>query len=174
MGRCGDPSLDFSAKISIFMFQGHATCNLDVKSRLMIPAKFRKYMKPEADNKLILTRGMENCVLVYPQDEWEKVKIALSGYNSFNKDQRFFIREFFMYVNECELDSQNRILIPPQLKEYAQLDKEVVMLGLMDKMEIWNPKLKDEYDKSQTQSYEEIAEKVSEIITANNNGGIST
>lgn len=155
------------------MFQGHATCNLDAKSRLMIPAKFRKYMKPEADNKLILTRGMDKCLLVYPLDEWDKVKNALSGYNSFNRDQRYFVREFFMYVNECELDSQNRILIPPQLMEYAGLQKEIVMLGLMDKMEIWNPKTKEEYDKSQTQTYEEIAEKVSEIIEARKHSGTS-
>ena len=79
-----------------------------------------------------------------------------------------------MYVNECELDSQNRILIPPQLMEYAGLQKEIVMLGLMDKMEIWNPKTKEEYDKSQTQTYEEIAEKVSEIIEAKKNGGTSS
>ena len=168
------PSLIFPLKTKHFlMFQGHAECNLDVKSRLMVPAKFRKYMKPEADDKLILTRGMDKCILVYPQDEWEKVKNALSGYNSFNRDQRFFMREFFMYVNECELDSQNRIVIPPQLKEYAGLDKEVILLGLMDKMEIWNPKIKNEYDNSQTQTYEEIAEKVSEIIRAGNTGGSS-
>lgn len=131
-------------------------------------------MKPEADDKLILTRGMDKCILVYPLDEWEKVKNALSGYNSFNRDQRFFMREFFMYVNECELDSQNRIVIPPQLKEYAGLEKEVILLGLMDKMEIWNPNIKNEYDNSQTQTYEEIAEKVSEIIRAGNTGGSSS
>ncbi len=56
------------------MFQGHSPCNLDAKSRLILPAKFRKYIKPEADNKLILTRGMDECLLFYPQIEWEKLK----------------------------------------------------------------------------------------------------
>jgi len=148
------------------MFQGHSLCNLDAKSRLILPAKFRKYIKPEADNKLILTRGMDECLLVYPQDEWEKVKIGLTRYNLFNSEQRFFIREFLNYVNECELDSQNRIVIPSQLMQFAKLNKEVVVIGLLDKMEIWNPKIKEKYDKSMSKSFEEIAERVSEIVNS--------
>ncbi|MEO6695569.1 MAG: division/cell wall cluster transcriptional repressor MraZ [Ignavibacteria bacterium] len=148
------------------MFQGHSICNLDTKSRLILPAKFRKYMKPEADNKLILTRGMDECLLVYPQDEWEKVKVGLTRYNQFNAEQRFFIREFLNYVNECELDSQNRIVIPPQLMQFAKFNKEVVVIGLLDKMEIWNPQIKAKYDKSMSKSFEDIAEKVSEIINS--------
>ncbi|MBK6771416.1 MAG: division/cell wall cluster transcriptional repressor MraZ [Ignavibacteria bacterium] len=148
------------------MFQGHSNCNIDAKSRLILPAKFRKYIKPEADNKLILTRGMDECLLVYPLDEWEKVKTGLTRYNQFNSDQRFFIRQFLNYVNECELDSQNRIVIPPQLLQFAKLKKEVTVLGLLDKMEIWDPEVKQSYDNSMTKSYEEIAEKVSEIINS--------
>lgn len=123
-------------------------------------------MKPEADNKLILTRGMDECLLVYPLDEWEKVKTGLTRYNQFNSDQRFFIRQFLNFVNECELDSQNRILIPPQLMEFAKLKKDVTVLGLLDKMEIWDPEIKTRYDNSMSKSYEEIAEKVSEIINS--------
>jgi len=148
------------------MFQGHSQCNLDNKSRLILPAKFRKYIKPEADNKLILTRGMDECLLVYPQDEWEKVKVGLTRYNQFNSEQRFFIREFLNYVNECELDSQNRIVIPSQLMQFAKLNKEVVVIGLLDKMEIWDPKTKEKYDKSMSKSFEEIAERVSEIVNS--------
>jgi MraZ protein len=121
-------------------------------------------MKPEADNKLVLTRGMDECLLMYPLDEWEKVKAGLSSYNQFNSEQRFFIRQFLSLVNEVELDSQNRILIPPQLMQFAKLKKEVFVLGLLDKMEIWDPEIKQNYDNSMSKSYEEIAEKVSEII----------
>lgn len=148
------------------MFQGHSICTLDAKSRLILPSKFRKYIKPEADNKIILTRGMDECLLVYPLDEWEKVKTGLSGYNQFNSDQRFFIRQFLNFVNECELDSQNRIVIPSQLMQFAKLKKEVVVLGQLDKMEIWDPEIKARYDNSMAQSYEAIAEKVSEIINS--------
>lgn len=148
------------------MFQGHSNCSLDAKSRLILPAKFRKYIKPEADNKLILTRGMDECLLVYPLDEWDKVKTGLTRYNQFNGDQRFFIRQFLSYVNECELDSQNRIVIPPQLIQFAKLKKEIVVLGLLDKMEIWDPEIKANYDNSMSSTYEQIAEKVSEIINS--------
>lgn len=148
------------------MFQGHSICSIDAKSRLILPAKFRKYIKPEADNKIILTRGMDECLLVYPLDEWEKVKNGLTRYNSFNSDQRFFVRQFLAFVNECELDSQNRIVIPSQLIDFAKLKKEVIVLGLLDKLEIWDPKIKERYDNSMTKSYEEIAEKVSEIINS--------
>ncbi len=148
------------------MFQGHSTCNLDAKSRLILPSKFRKYIKPESDNKIILTRGMDECLLLYPQDEWEKVKTGLTRYNHFNTDQRFFIRQFLNFVNECELDPQNRIVIPPQLIQFAKLKKEVIVLGLLDKMEIWDPAIKERYDNSMTKPYEEIAEKVSEIINS--------
>lgn len=132
----------------------------------MLPSKFRKYMKPEADNKLVLTRGLDECLLMYPLDEWEKVKAGLSSYNQFNSEQRFFIRQFLSLVNEVELDSQNRILIPPQLMQFAKLKKEVIVLGLLDKMEIWDPEIKQSYDNSMSKSYEEIAEKVSDIINS--------
>ena len=150
------------------MFQGHSICNIDAKSRLILPVKFRKFIKPEAGNKLILTRGMDECLLVYPLDEWDKVKSGLIRFNQFNTDQRNFIRQFLNYVNECELDSQNRIVIPPQLIEFAKIKKEVVVLGLLDKMEIWDPEIKQRYENSMTNSYEEIAEKVSEIINSKN------
>jgi len=103
---------------------------------------------------------------MYPLDEWEKVKSGLSSYNQFNAEQRFFIRQFLSLVNEVELDSQNRILIPPQLMQFAKLKKEVIVLGLLDKMEIWDPDIKQSYDTSMSKSYEEIAEKVSEIINS--------
>lgn len=141
-------------------------CSLDAKSRLMLPTKFRKFMKPESDNKLVLTRGLDECLLMYPLDEWEKVKAGLSSYNQFNAEQRFFIRQFLSLVNEVELDSQNRILVPPQLMQFAKLKKEVIVLGLLDKMEIWDPEIKQNYDTSMSKSYEEIAEKVSEIINS--------
>ncbi|HAY33293.1 MAG TPA: division/cell wall cluster transcriptional repressor MraZ [Ignavibacteria bacterium] len=151
------------------MFQGHSVCNLDAKSRLILPAKFRKYIKPEADNKLVLTKGMDDCLLVYPQDEWEKVKQVMLNFNPFNGEERNFTRVFLYYANECELDSQNRILIPTDLIQLAGLKKEVIVLGLLDKMEIWDPDKKKNYDNSMTSTYEEIAEKVSEIIIARTN-----
>lgn len=150
------------------MFQGHSILSLDNKSRFILPAKFRKFIKPEADNKLIITRGLDDCLLLYPMDEWEKLTAGLVNYNQFNPQQRNFIRQFFMYVHECELDSQNRILIPTQLIEFGKLKREIMIIGLIDKMEIWNPETKSEYDNKQDLTFEEVAEKVSEILRADN------
>jgi len=146
------------------MFQGHSICSLDAKSRLVLPSKFRKYIKTEANNKLILTRGMDECILVYPQDEWDKVNSVFSSYNVFNAEQRYFMREFLFYVNECDLDSQNRILLPAQLIEFAHVKKEVIVLGMLDKIEIWDPETKKSYDEKRYGTYEDIAQKVSETI----------
>lgn len=155
------------------MFQGHSVCNLDAKSRLIMPAKFRKNIKPEACNKVILTKGMDQCVLVYPNDVWEKVAKGMEKYDQFQSDERFFVREFLINVSECELDSQNRIVIPQHLMNEAKLKKEVIVLGLLDKMEIWDPEVKSRYDKSKSSTYEEIAEKVSEIINSRSNNRFS-
>lgn len=150
------------------MFQGHSICSLDTKSRIIIPAKFRKYIKPEANNKLIITRGMEGCILVYPLNEWEKLTNGLAKLNVFDPKKRFFMREFMKYVNECELDSQNRILIPTQLVNYAKLNGEIVILGMLDKLEIWDPKTYEEYENKQDVSYEEVAKSISEEIFKEN------
>lgn len=150
------------------MFQGHSICSLDAKSRLVLPLKFRKYIKTEANNKLILTRGMDECILVYPQDEWDKIKGVLSNYNVFNAEQRYFMREFLFFVNECDIDSQNRILLPSQLTEFAHVKKEVIVLGMLDKIEIWDPETKKLYDEKRYGTYEDIAQKVSETILNKN------
>lgn len=150
------------------MFQGHAILTVDAKSRIVLPSKFRKNVNPEANNHLVLTRGMDECILLYPQDIWERVTKGLKNYNVFNAQQRFFIRHFMMYVNECDLDSQNRILLPSQLIEFAHIKKEVLILGMLDIIEIWDPETKAKFDSVQDESYESIAQKVSEIILNTN------
>lgn len=151
------------------MFQGHSICNIDAKSRLVLPSKFRKYIKAEANNRIVLTRGFEECILVYPLDAWEKLTKGFSNYNVFNSQQRSFMRRFMMYVNDCDIDPQNRILLPSQLIEFAHIKKEILILGMLDKIEIWDPETKDKYDEMQPESYEEVAQKVSEEIINNIN-----
>lgn len=146
------------------MFTGQAICTIDPKSRVIIPSRFRKYIKTEAENKLIITRGLDGCLLVYPNDVWEKVQIKLSKMNVFDPEQRFFLREFLSYVNICEIDSQNRILLPQKLIEYANLKKEILLLGLLDKMEIWDPEIKLSYDSKQDTPFEVVAKIVTQDI----------
>jgi len=143
------------------MFHGDAKCTVDDKSRIIFPAKFRKDIKTHSNNKLILTRGLDGCILVYPYIEWEKIEKKLAKLNTFDPKKRFFLRKFMPYVNECELDSQNRLLIPQQLKEFAKLENEVMVLGMVRTIEIWNPNAKAKYDESYEIGYEQVSEMIS-------------
>ena len=146
------------------MFQGHSIAVLDAKSRIVLPGKFRTKMTPEADNKIVLTRGLNGCLMLYPLDEWERVKKGLMNYNVFNEKERYFMRQFMMYVHECELDSHNRFLLPSQLIEFAHIKKEVLLLGMLQNVEVWDPERKAEYDKQNPEPFESVAQAVTEKI----------
>ncbi len=141
---------------------------LDAKSRIVLPGKFRSKMTPEADNKIVLTRGLNGCLMLYPLDEWERVKKGLMNFNVFNDRERYFMRQFMMYVHECELDSHNRFLLPSQLIDFAQIKKEVLLLGMLQNIEVWNPESKAEYDKQNPEPFESVAQAVTEKILNKN------
>ncbi|GIW66772.1 MAG: transcriptional regulator MraZ [Candidatus Parcubacteria bacterium] len=141
------------------MLIGEYRYNLDNKGRLMIPAKFRNRFGVEA----IITRGLENCLFVFPRDEWEKVvdkilKLPLSQFNS-----RAFTRLMLAGAYESQIDNQGRILIPENLRNYASLDKKVVIVGLYSRIEIWDEEKWTEYAKQSEDQAQEIAEKLSEL-----------
>jgi MraZ protein len=146
------------------LFQGHSIAVLDAKSRIVLPGKFRSKMTPEADNKIVLTRGLNGCLMLYPLDEWERVKKGLMNFNVFNEKERFFMRQFMMYVHECELDSHNRFLLPSQLIEFAHIKKDVLLLGMLQNVEVWDPERKAEYDKQNPEPFESVAQSVTEKI----------
>lgn len=150
------------------MFQGHSIVVLDSKSRIVLPTKFRSKMSPESNNKIVLTRGLNGCLMLYPLDEWERVKKGLMNFNVFNEKERFFMRQFMMYVHECELDSHNRFLLPSQLIEFAHIKKEILLLGMLQNIEIWNPEIKSEYDNQNPEPFENVAQSVTEKILNKN------
>jgi len=136
------------------MFQGHSICNLDAKSRLILPSRLRQDIKSDEDKKLIMTRGLdEHSLYLYIKSDWIKqVEIVTEKINQFVDIERKFYEAFMMYANDCEIDNQNRILIPSQLVEYAKLKKEVILIGLNDKIGIWDPKIREEVKSSEAQS----------------------
>jgi len=141
------------------MLIGEFHYNIDQKGRLMIPAKFRQRFGLEA----IITRGIDKCLFVFPKDEWEKVvdkllKLPLSQANS-----RAFTRLMLAGAHQMEIDNQGRILIPENLRKYAEISKKVVVLGLYSRLEIWDEKIWEEYKKNSESQSEEIAEKLSEL-----------
>ncbi|HEX2868883.1 MAG TPA: division/cell wall cluster transcriptional repressor MraZ [Ignavibacteriales bacterium] len=143
------------------MFIGSFTYSIDAKGRVSIPAKLRKYVKPEANDTFVMTRGVEQCIVVYPLDQWkELVDQKLSTLNEFDRKEAMFLRSFLQRASEDTLDSQSRLLVPQNLIEYAGIEKEVFILGAIKKIEIWNPAVYEKYLSSQPETFEEIAQEV--------------
>jgi MraZ protein len=143
-----------------FLFIGQHTYSIDSKGRISIPAKLRKQIPPEANDTIVMTRGLSKCIALYPLDEWKRIEDNLLKLNEFQPDEVRFIRMFTQYATEDVMDSQSRILIPPLLIQYAQIEKEVLIIGALRTIEVWNPKLYEEYQKQSELTYEEIAAKV--------------
>jgi MraZ protein len=141
-------------------FKGSYKYSVDEKGRVNLPSKLRKYVSPEANETFVITRGFEQCLFLYPVDEWNKMEHTLRSLSSYDPQNRRFIRAMLELASECTLDDQARLTIPQVLREYAGIQNDVFILGTLDKIELWNPTVYEEYKKSQPESYESIASKV--------------
>ncbi len=136
------------------MFMGEYKHNVDVKGRMIVPAKFREGL----GDSFVVTRGLDKCLFAYPLDEWKVIEEKLKQLPLTKKDARAFTRFFFSGAIECEIDKQGRINIPQNLRNYADLEKECVVIGVSERVEIWaNDKWK-EYVEDSEESFAEIAE----------------
>ena len=156
MGNCGESYQIIEKE----MFRGQYTYSIDAKGRISIPAKLRKHISPEANETFVTTKGTAACIDIYPLDEWQHMEERLIKLNPFNPDDAKFIRMFSQYASEDTMDSQSRILIPHSLIEYAKIEKEVLILGALKKIEVWNPAVYEDYINQSTETYEQIAAKV--------------
>lgn len=142
------------------MFRGQYTYSIDNKSRISIPAKLRRHISPESNDTIVITKGTNKCIDLYPLDEWTKIEDKLLNLNSFKPDDARFIRMISQFATEDKMDSQSRILIPQTLIDYAGIQKEVLILGVLKKIEVWNPKTYEDYLNESEEIYEEIAARV--------------
>ena len=137
------------------MFMGRHSHNIDSKGRVIIPAKMREQL----GEHFVVTRGFEECIAVYSMEAWEKVMEALAQLPSNQKSARRIKRMFLSYAVEVEPDKQGKVIIPSDLREIAQLDKEVLVVGQENHVEIWNVDKWNEYmDDEEEMSFEEAAE----------------
>jgi MraZ protein len=141
-------------------FKGRYSYSVDNKGRIAIPAKVRKNVSPGANDMFILTRGFEQCLFLYPQDEWAKVEDTIRGLSPSNPQHRFFLRTLLQWAIDCQLDSQSRLMIPQDLLKFAGIEDEVLILGVLERIEIWNPKIYEAYMNNQPATYETVAEVV--------------
>jgi MraZ protein len=136
------------------MFMGEYHHNIDNKGRMIIPSKFRD----DLGETFIITRGLDQCLFGYPIHEWSLVEEKLKGLPLTKKDARAFTRFFFSGATESELDKTGRINIPAPLLQYAKLEKECVVIGVSNRIEIWSKQLWEEYFAQSEDSFAEIAE----------------
>ena len=136
------------------MFMGEYHHTIDDKGRLIIPAKFRA----ELGTKFIITRGLENCLYVYHEKEWNEITAKIKTLPFTKKDVRMFTRFFFSGAAECEFDSQGRVCITSPLVSYADLTKECVVIGANDRLEIWGKANWDNFFEENSEKLEDIAE----------------
>lgn len=140
------------------MFIGEYNHALDSKNRIIVPSKFRE----ELGAKFVLTKGLDGCLYAYTIEEWKELEKKLKALPLTSKDARAFTRFFFSGANEIEIDKQGRALIPQNLLEYAKIEKDIVSIGVLTRIEIWSKEHWEDYNSSNI-DFDEIAEKMSEL-----------
>lgn len=139
------------------MFMGEYNHTIDAKGRLIVPAKFREQLGSE----FVVTKGLDGCLFVYSNEEWKHIEDKFREIPLTTKDARKFSRFFFAGAAVCEVDKQGRILLPANLREYAAIEKDVVSVGVLNRVEIWS---RDRWlDNGDYDDMDEIAERMAEM-----------
>ena len=139
------------------MFMGEYNHSIDQKGRLIVPSKFREQL----GNEFVVTKGLDGCLFVYSNEEWQRIEEKFREIPLTTKDARKFSRFFFAGAATCEVDKQGRILLPSNLREYAAIEKEVVSVGVLSRVEIWS---KDRWSENgDYDDMDEIAEHMAEL-----------
>lgn len=137
-----------------YMFMGEFQHNIDTKGRIIVPSKFRE----ELGATFVVTRGLDQCLFAYPMTEWKVLEEKLKKLPLTKRDARAFTRFFFSGAIECEIDKQGRINIPQTLRTYASLEKECVIIGVSNRIEIWSHSTWETYVTESEESFAEVAE----------------
>ena len=141
------------------MLLGEYRHNVDVKGRVSVPSKFRG----DLGQSFIVTKGLDNCLFMYSKSEWETFENKLKALPLTNNDARSFMRFFFAGATECEVDKQGRINIPQLLREYSGIKKDVVIVGVCTRAEIWDSSKWEEYTSSDSLNGNKIASQMSNL-----------
>ncbi len=120
------------------MFRGVNTLNLDAKGRMAIPTRYRDRLRDICASQLVITVDKDHCLLLYPEPEWTVIERKLDSLPSFNKAARILQRLYIGHATELEMDGQGRILVPPELRKFAGLDRRVALVGQGKKFELWD------------------------------------
>ena len=147
------------------LLSGEYECKLDPKGRLVLPAKVKGNLPEQSGNQLVLVRGFEPCLVLYPRSAWGVIHEKVMALDEFNEEYRQFQRNFFRGMTEVELDSINRFMLPRSMLRYAGIEKEAIIVGLGNRCEIWDPARYDEFLIKDQQSFSKLAQKFLSVET---------
>jgi len=142
------------------MFYGEYEHTIDEKGRLIVPSKLRAPMKDNFIDRFFITRGFEKCLFVFTEQEWKRIEEKFRQLPFTKSDARNLARNFYSNASESECDKQGRILIPKRLLEYAGLKKEVIIIGVSKRIEIWDKEAWKIFSEKSLENYEQTAEEI--------------
>jgi MraZ protein len=140
-------------------FTSEYECKLDAKGRLVLPARIKSALPEASGNELVIRLGFEPCLVLYPMVEYKKLFAKISGLNEFNEEYRKLQRNFFRGSSTVELDGAGRLLIPRSMMQYANLDKDALVVGMGNKVEIWDPATYQKYLIEDQAEFSKLAQK---------------
>ena len=154
MGRSGPKWIYVEMK----KFRGSSFHTIDSKGRIIVPARFRQLLHNDGDEDGIMVTQQDNCLYAYPYDEWDQLETKIASLSETSETIRRFRRRFIGNAHDCKCDKQDRILVPPSLRQYAALDKEIVLAGVGKYFEIW---ARDRWDQEMVSVEDELKDKES-------------
>lgn len=140
------------------MLMGKYQNSIDAKGRMIVPSKYRG----ELAYHCVLTRGIDSCLYIYPMEKWEEFMDKLSKLPTTDPNARAFVRHIYANAVECEIDKQGRMGIPQELREYAGIEKEMVTVGVLDKIELWSKEVWEKNAEATAMAPNELAAKMAE------------
>lgn len=148
---------------------GEFEISMDAKGRVMIPAGLKRQLPKEANDKLVINRGFEKCLVLYPYNEWEVITTELNKLNLYMKDNRDFVRYFYRGATELSLDASSRVLLPKPLLDYAGIEKDAVLFAYSNRIEVWSKKLYHSQMDEEPRDFVKLAEQVMGKINGTGN-----
>lgn len=149
---------------------GEYTCKLDDKGRLALPAGLKRQIPTDNNERFVINRGFESCLILYPVKEWEEVVSKIATLNQYKAEVRQFVRHFHRGATELQLDGASRLNLPNHLLGYAGIDRDVVLFAHTNKIEIWNKQAYESMLGNDPESFAHLAEQVMGQMNTNGNG----
>lgn len=141
-------------------FLGEFTCRLDRKSRFILPAGLKKQIPEEANEQFVINRGFEQCLVLYPKIEWDKISAAIEKLNDYDRETRRFMRYFFRGATPLELDQSDRLLVPKQLQQHAGIQRDLTLFAYANKIELWDQATYQQMMEEEPGDFAALAERI--------------